>query len=57
VQRVPVRIALEPDERRPQLKPGLSVQVIIDHGPGDPAWAAEALTRQAEISGVREAKP
>lgn len=57
VQRVPVRLNFEPDDRRKLLKPGLSVRVIIDHGLGDATWAAEALRRQAEISGVREGRP
>src|SRR5207237_2285197 len=39
VQRVPVRIAIEKDERWPRLRAGLSVTVAIEHGPGDPVWA------------------
>ena len=39
VQRVPVRIAIEKDERWPLLRAGLSVQAIIAHGPSDPQWA------------------
>jgi membrane fusion protein (multidrug efflux system) len=42
VQRVPVRIAIEKDERWPQLRAGLSVRVAIAHGAGDPAWAEQA---------------
>jgi membrane fusion protein (multidrug efflux system) len=42
VQRVPVRIAIEKDERWPLLRAGLSVQAIIAHGEGDPQWAAQA---------------
>jgi membrane fusion protein (multidrug efflux system) len=42
VQRVPVRILVEKDERWPQLRAGLSVTVAIEHGPGDPEWAKEA---------------
>src|SRR5262249_31883826 len=42
VQRVPVRIAIEKDDRWPQLRAGLSVRVAIAHGPGDPAWAERA---------------
>ncbi len=57
VQRVPVRLAFEPDERRPLLKPGLSVKVAIEHGPGDAAWAAEALKKEAVIEGIGEGKP
>ena len=37
VQRVPVRIAIEKDERWPLLRAGLSVQVAIAHGAGDAA--------------------
>jgi membrane fusion protein (multidrug efflux system) len=57
VQRVPTRIAIERDERWGQLKPGLSVTVAIEHGAGDPAWAAEALRREAEIEGIGEKQP
>lgn len=57
VQRVPIRIAFEPDERWSQLKPGLSVQVAIRHGPGDPVWAEQALKQEADIAGIREARP
>jgi membrane fusion protein (multidrug efflux system) len=42
VQRVPVRILVEKDERWPHLRAGLSVTVAIEHGPGDPAWAKKA---------------
>jgi membrane fusion protein (multidrug efflux system) len=42
VQRVPVRILVEEDERWPQLRAGLSVTVAIEHGPGDPEWAKQA---------------
>jgi membrane fusion protein (multidrug efflux system) len=42
VQRVPVRILIEKDERWPLLRAGLSVTVSITHGPGDPEWAKQA---------------
>jgi membrane fusion protein (multidrug efflux system) len=42
VQRVPVRILIEKDDRWSQLEAGLSVTVSIEHGPGDPAWASQA---------------
>ena len=42
VQRVPVRILIEKDERWPQLAAGLSVTVAIEHGPGDLEWAKQA---------------
>jgi membrane fusion protein, multidrug efflux system len=42
VQRVPVRILVEKDERWPLLRAGLSVTVAIEHGPGDPEWAKQA---------------
>jgi membrane fusion protein (multidrug efflux system) len=42
VQRVPVRILVEKDDRWPELRPGLSVTVAIEHGPGDPEWARRA---------------
>lgn len=43
-QRVPVRIAIDPDDRLPRVVPGLSVTVAVAHEPGDAAWAA----REAE---------
>jgi membrane fusion protein, multidrug efflux system len=42
VQRVPVRILVEKDDRWPQLRAGLSVTVSIEHGPGDAEWAKQA---------------
>ena len=57
VQRVPTRIAIERDERWPLLRPGLSVTAAIEHGPGDPEWAREALRKEAEIEGVRGDRP
>jgi membrane fusion protein (multidrug efflux system) len=42
VQRVPVRILVEKDERWPHLRAGLSATVAIEHGPGDPEWAKQA---------------
>jgi membrane fusion protein (multidrug efflux system) len=49
VQRVPVRIRIEKDDRWPLLRAGLSVQASIAHGPGDPAWAEQAACEQAEL--------
>src|SRR4051794_25514635 len=42
VQRVPVRIRIERDDRWPRLRAGLMATVAIAHGPSDAAWAAEA---------------
>ena len=42
VQRVPVRIQIERDDRWPRIRAGLSATVAIVHGPGDASWAAEA---------------
>jgi membrane fusion protein (multidrug efflux system) len=47
VQRVPVRIWIEPDDRWPRLRAGLSAHVAIAHGEGDPAWA-ERKAREME---------
>jgi membrane fusion protein (multidrug efflux system) len=42
VQRVPVRILVEREDRWGYLRAGLSVTVAIAHGPGDSAWAKQA---------------
>jgi membrane fusion protein (multidrug efflux system) len=42
VQRVPVRIWIEKDERWPLLRAGLSVRAVIAHGAGDSQWAEQA---------------
>jgi membrane fusion protein (multidrug efflux system) len=49
VQRVPVRIWIERDERWPLLRAGLSVRVTITHGEGDSAWAEQAARDMADL--------
>jgi membrane fusion protein (multidrug efflux system) len=49
VQRVPVRIQIEKDERWPLLRAGLSVRAAIDHGTGDPRWAEQAAREMADL--------
>ena len=49
-QRVPVRIALDPDERLARVVPGLSVTVAISHEPGDANWAAQEAARQRALA-------
>ncbi len=49
VQRVPVRIQIERDDRWPRLRAGLMATVAIAHGPGDAAWAAEASRAMGEL--------
>jgi membrane fusion protein, multidrug efflux system len=49
VQRVPVRIQIERDDRWPQLRAGLMATVAIAHGPGDAAWATEAARAMREL--------
>jgi membrane fusion protein (multidrug efflux system) len=56
VQRISVRIAIEKDERWPLLRAGLSVQVIISHGPGDPEWAEQAA-REMKVLETRYNRP
>ncbi len=51
VQRVPVRIAIERDDRWPRLRAGLSATVAISHGPGDPSRAEGAARAMARIEG------
>jgi membrane fusion protein (multidrug efflux system) len=49
VQRVPVRIAIEKDDRWPLLRAGFSVRVAIAHGAGDPAWAEQAARTMRDL--------
>src|SRR5262245_31170527 len=49
VQRLPVRIWIEKDERWPMLRAGLSARVVIAHGEGDAAWAQQAAKDMAQI--------
>jgi membrane fusion protein (multidrug efflux system) len=49
VQRVPVRIQVEKDDRWPLLRAGLSVQAVIAHGAGDPSWAEQAAREMREL--------
>jgi membrane fusion protein (multidrug efflux system) len=49
VQRVPVRIQIEKDERWPLLRAGLSAHVVIAHGDGDAAWAQQAAKDMAQF--------
>jgi membrane fusion protein (multidrug efflux system) len=49
VQRVPVRIQIEKDERWPLLRAGLSVAASITHGTGDPEWAKQAAREMTEL--------
>src|SRR5262249_33816042 len=49
VQRIPVRIAIEKDDRWPLLRAGLSAEVGIAHGQGDPHWAEQAAREMQEL--------
>ncbi len=49
VQRVPIRIWIERDERWPQLRAGLSVHVAIAHGDGDAAWAQQTALEMSHL--------
>ncbi len=51
VQRVPVRIWIEKDDRWPQLQAGLSVCAVIGHGTGDPDWAEKTGREFADLEG------
>jgi hypothetical protein len=46
---VPVRIAIEKDERWPLLRAGLSVRAAIAHGEGDPQWAERAAREMKDL--------
>jgi membrane fusion protein, multidrug efflux system len=49
VQRVPVRIQIERDDRWPRLRAGLSATVAIAHGSGDAAWATDAARAMGKL--------
>jgi membrane fusion protein (multidrug efflux system) len=49
VQRVPVRIQIERDDRWSRIRAGLSARVAIAHGPGDATRAATAARAMAEL--------
>jgi membrane fusion protein (multidrug efflux system) len=49
VQRVPVRIRIEKDERWPLLRAGLSVRAVISHGAGDADWAEQAAREMRDL--------
>jgi membrane fusion protein (multidrug efflux system) len=49
VQRVPVRIWIEKDDRWPLLRAGLSANVTIAHGDGDATWAQQAAKDMAQL--------
>ena len=53
IQLVPTRIAIERDDRWPQLKPGLSVTVDIEHGAGDKKWADEEWERERKEADIQ----
>jgi membrane fusion protein (multidrug efflux system) len=55
VQRVPVRILVEKDERWPHLRAGLSATVAIEHGPGDPEWAQRAAEEMRALEATVKA--
>jgi membrane fusion protein (multidrug efflux system) len=56
VQRVPVRIWIDKDDRWDQLRAGLSVNVVIAHGPGDLAWANRAAREMTDLETSSEKK-
>jgi membrane fusion protein (multidrug efflux system) len=49
VQRVPVRIVIDKDERWPLLRAGLSVRATITHGEADPSWADKAAREMKDL--------
>jgi membrane fusion protein, multidrug efflux system len=57
VQRVPVRIRVERDDRWPRLRAGLSATVAIARGHGDPVWAADAARAMEELETRYNASP
>lgn len=57
VQRVPIRIWLDRDDRWDAIKPGYSARVSIRYGGGDPEWAAKAAAKLAELEGISRGAP
>jgi membrane fusion protein, multidrug efflux system len=57
VQRIPVRIRFEKDDRWPLLRAGLSVRAVIAHGDGDPQWAAQAAVEMRELETRHNLQP
>jgi membrane fusion protein, multidrug efflux system len=49
VQRVPVRIQIERDDRWQHLRAGLSVRALIAHGNGDSQWAEQTAREMREL--------
>jgi membrane fusion protein (multidrug efflux system) len=49
VQRLPVRIWIEKDERWPLLRAGLSVRAVIAHGEGDAPWAEQTARQMRDL--------
>jgi membrane fusion protein (multidrug efflux system) len=49
VQRVPIRVLIDRDDRWPLLRPGFSVTVAIAHGAGDAEWARRAAEDELRI--------
>ncbi len=49
VQRVPVRIWIEKDDRYSLLRAGLSAQAVIQHGDGDRDWAEKASREMEQL--------
>lgn len=54
IQRVPVRVAIEKDDRWSQLRPGLSVTVAISHSAPERAAAPPTASPNAEQSAQRK---
>jgi len=49
VQRVPVRVILDPGQDLSDLRAGYSTRVTIAHGPGDPEWTKTALAESRRL--------
>jgi membrane fusion protein (multidrug efflux system) len=56
VQRIPIRIAIEKEDRWSLLSAGLSVRAAIEHGPGDAQWAEQAAREMADLE-TRYSRP
>lgn len=57
VQRVPVRVILDPGQDLSDLRAGYSARVTIAHGPGDDQWTRNALSESRRLDSRFDEEP